>query len=143
MKQYTGTIVVNAKSVTRKEYYAFRRWELREGDNPEDVGYIVEYCDTEAQPELTGKANGYIAWAPKNVFEKSYKLTDNYMDRLQIELDELYTRMEKLGNFLSKPKPENLIEEEWRMLQEQLDTMDKYYNILTARITVAKTREQA
>lgn len=57
--------------MNRQDYNDFRGWELPEGENGSDEGFLVEYVDG-------GKANteefeGYVSWSPKEVFEKAYK----------------------------------------------------------------------
>lgn len=74
MNQYIGFKVINAKSMTRAEYNAFRGWSLPADENGDDEGYLVEYIDG-------GKANtseyaGYVSWSPKDVFERAYHSTD-------------------------------------------------------------------
>lgn len=73
MKKYIGTKIINAKPMTRGDYNNFRGWELPADEDGSDEGYLVEYTDG-------GKANtteyrGYVSWSPKDVFERSYKLT--------------------------------------------------------------------
>lgn len=75
---YIGTKIVRAKPMTRKEYNDFRGWVVPENENPNDDGYLVEYTDSAVQPELIGKAGGYVSWSPKDVFERSYH---KYCDR--------------------------------------------------------------
>lgn len=72
MRTYIGVKVVNAKPMNRQEYNDFRGWQVPENENPQDEGYLIEYQDSAVQPELAGKANGYVSWSPKEVFEKSY-----------------------------------------------------------------------
>lgn len=74
---YIGAKVVNAKPMNRKEYNDFRGWVVPENENPNDDGYLVEYTDSKVQPELEGKANGYVSWSPKDVFDKSYTIKAN------------------------------------------------------------------
>lgn len=70
-KLYEGTKRLHAQPMTRGEYNAYRGWQMPEGEDPADAGYLVEYQDG-------GKANdsrhaGYISWSPADVFERSYK----------------------------------------------------------------------
>lgn len=74
---YIGIKVVNAKSMNRKEYNDFRGWVVPENENPNDDGYLVEYTDSKVQPELEGKANGYVSWSLKDVFERTYAVAGN------------------------------------------------------------------
>lgn len=71
---YIGAKIVNAKPMTRKEYNDFRGWVVPENENPNDDGYLVEYSDSAVQPELIGKAEGYVSWSPKDVFNKAYTI---------------------------------------------------------------------
>lgn len=140
MKQYTGTKVINAKPMNRKEYSDLRGWLVPVDENANDDGYLVEYVDG-------GQANhpaykGYISWSPKDVFERAYKSSSTPTDRMQLELDQLHGRMDKLGGFISKQKPDFLTNEEWDLLHEQADIMAKYYNVLNTRLTIAKSKEQ-
>lgn len=76
-KTYIGAKVVLAKPMSRKEYNDFRGWVVPKNENPNDEGYIVEYTDSKVQPELEGKAIGYVSWSPKDVFERSYTVAGN------------------------------------------------------------------
>jgi hypothetical protein len=70
-KLYEGTKRLTAQPMTRGEYNGYRGWQVPEGEDPADAGYLVEYQDG-------GKANdsrhaGYISWSPADVFERTYK----------------------------------------------------------------------
>ncbi len=72
--RYVGTKYLMAWQMNRGDYNRYRGWEIPEGENPEDMGYLVEY-------EKGGEPNhpdhkGYISWSPKNVFEETYVKTD-------------------------------------------------------------------
>lgn len=62
------------------------------------------------------------------------------IERMQIELDELHERMDKLGAFISKPKPDFLDDNEWALLHEQAEHMASYYNVLNTRLAIAKNK---
>lgn len=71
MKQYIGTKIINAKPMTRGAYNALRGWPVPPDENPDYMGYLVEYIDG-------GKANhpdfaGYISWSPADVFTRAYR----------------------------------------------------------------------
>ena len=56
--------------MTRGIYNKYQGWETPENENPEDVGYLIEYLDG-------GKPNhpdheGYISWSPKDVFDRNH-----------------------------------------------------------------------
>ena len=79
--KYRGVKELYATELTRGEYNKYRGWETPENENPEDLGYLVEYIDG-------GKPNhpehrGYISWSPKDVFEKAYKRLPEYKGEQQ------------------------------------------------------------
>ena len=79
--KYRGVKELYATELTRGEYNKYRGWETPENENPEDLGYLVEYIDG-------GKPNhpehrGYISWSPKDVFEKVYKRLPEYKGEQQ------------------------------------------------------------
>lgn len=78
MKNYTGTKIVNAMSMSRLSYNALRKWTLPEGEDGSDEGYLIEYTDG-GTPNHADFA-GYISWSPKEQFEKVYK--ENIMHNL-------------------------------------------------------------
>lgn len=138
MKKYIGTKLINAKPMTRQEYNDLRGWAVPSDENPNDEGYLVEYVDG-------GKANhpdfeGYISWSPKDVFERAYRPSQTPIERMQIELDELHDKLDKLGAFIAKPKPDFLDDNEWALLHEQQKHMANYYNVLNTRLAIAKSK---
>lgn len=80
-------------------------------------------------------------WLPYGFWLKQTMPKATPIDRIQIELDELYKRMEKLGVFISKPKPDFLDDSEWLLLHLQADVMAKYYNVLNTRLTIAQSKQ--
>lgn len=72
MQHYICHKEVRATPMSRLEYNVLRGWEVPADENPEDLGYLVEYLDG-------GQGNhpdfkGYISWSPREVFEKGYTL---------------------------------------------------------------------
>lgn len=61
MKSYIGTKMIEAKPMDRGEYNKYRGWQIPEGENPADEGYLVRYQD------------GYESWSPKKQFEEAYR----------------------------------------------------------------------
>lgn len=61
MEKYIGTKMIEAKPMNRGEYNKYRGWNIPEGENPEDEGYLVKYQD------------GYESWSPKKQFEEAYR----------------------------------------------------------------------
>lgn len=138
MLSYIGIKQVKAKPMTRQDYNTLRGWEVPLDENPLDEGYLVEYADSEPNHK---DFSGYISWSPKETFEKYYKENGTPINRMQIELDDLHDRLDKLGSFLEKGKPNFLDENEWELLFEQQKHMTEYYNTLNTRLMIAKSKE--
>lgn len=132
MKTYTGTKVIRATPMTRIEYSALRGWPLPANESGSDAGYLVEYTDG-GKPNMPGFA-GYVSWSPADVFERSYKPSDTWLDRLRIERDELAEKLHKLEAYIETPEFGLLAEEDAALLIYQLNAMDGYLEILTVRI---------
>lgn len=73
MQKYIGTKLVLAAPMTRGDYNHYRGWTIPANEDPEDVGYLVEYLDG-GEPNHEDH-EGYISWSPANVFERSYHPT--------------------------------------------------------------------
>lgn len=131
MTTYTGTKTVKAVETTKKEYNDYRGWDVPEGEDPDEVIYLVEY---EADPE--SKLNhqdhkGYITMSPKHVFDKAYKSSGTYLERLIGETEDLKEKMEKLSFAIDNKKvPEDQID----ILTLQFSAMTSYYMILMQRL---------
>lgn len=65
----------------------------------------------------------------------------SYVKKIQLELDELYDKMNDLGVFIAKGKPNFLDDDEWELLKEQSEHMARYYNVLNIRLSIAKSKE--
>lgn len=138
MKKYIGTKLINAKPMTRQEYNDLRGWTVPSDENPNDEGYLVVNTSV-SERNVTG-FDGYVSWLPKLAFEEQYKPNDTPIDRMQIELDDLHDKMDKLGAFIAKPKPDFLDDNEWALLHEQQEHMANYYNVLNTRLAIAKSK---
>jgi len=69
--EYYGSKLIKACSMNRRDYNAYRGWELPADENGDDEGYLVEYVDS---PNSNHEAHeGYISWSPKDVFERAYR----------------------------------------------------------------------
>lgn len=69
-KTFNSKKQVKSVPMTRGIYNKYQGWETPENENPEDVGYLIEYLDG-------GKPNhpdheGYISWSPKDVFDRNH-----------------------------------------------------------------------
>jgi len=131
MTKYIGTKIVLATPMTKQEYCNYRGWDVPEDEDPSEIVYLVEY---EADP--LSKINhpdhkGYITMSPKHVFDKAYKVCETYVDRLQIEKDDLELKITKLHKALiDKAVPTKSID----VLVHQLDVMQTYLHILEGRL---------
>ncbi len=71
VQEYYGTKRIRAVAMTRQGYNALRGWNVPEDENPNDLGYLVEYVDG-GKPNVQG-FDGYISWSPAEQFEKAYQ----------------------------------------------------------------------
>ena len=128
MKQYTGTKTVKAMPMTMGE--AYERKLLEEGVRPSEcetdkAGYLVEYED------------GYQSWSPADVFDKAYKLSETFIDRLRIEYADVKERLDNLEEFF-KPGFDEVAKKigAWQaaLLTYQIFVMKTYVEVLDVRI---------
>lgn len=127
MIQYTGTKTVKAEPMelgmfvnkVRNPYGA--DIEKHSEDEP---GYLVEYED------------GYQSWSPKAVFEKTYRSSETFIDRMMSERQELRHKVVKLENFVyyGGSKFLDLSDIERNLLRGQLAAMRAYCDILSERL---------
>lgn len=131
MKKFIGTKEVEAGPMTMGE--AYRRSLLQNGEmlnetNKDAPGYYIKY------------ENGYESWSPKDVFDKVYKCSESFLDRLCIERDNLADKLGKLYTFISSPKFEDTIKDrqQRKLLLKQGNCMANYLNVLNQRIDLLK-----
>lgn len=128
MKQYTGTKTVKAMPMTMGE--AYERKLLKDGVRPSEcetdkAGYLVEY------------EGGYQSWSPAYVFEKAYKPSETFVNRMLLELEDLEKRMYKCDNFLSSDEFSALDALSRALLTVQRGLMGQYYLVLADRFRTA------
>ncbi len=136
MKQYTGTKTVKAMPMTMGEAYEHKL--LKEGVRPSEcetdkAGYLVEY------------EGGYQSWSPAEPFEKAYKPSETFLDRLYIERDELNERFSALDSFLNKGYSyviDKVGALQASLLISQHMCMSGYLNILNSRILDIEATKQ-
>ena len=129
MKLYTGTKTVKAMPMTMGE--AYERKLLKEGVRPSEcetdkAGYLVEY------------EGGYQSWSPAEPFEKAYKLSETFLDRLCIEYTELMERAEKCNDFLASNKVKELDMTSQALLSVQSELMYQYSSVLGDRMSIVR-----
>ena len=131
MVSFTCKKTVRAVPMNRKDYHDLRGWSVPSDENPDDEGYLVEY-EPDRHSNVEG-FDGYISWYPKDIFEKGYKLSETFTDRLKIEMEDLEEKCQKLEDFLSSSKSESLEEIHKNLLRIQLSAMVAYYGTVRTR----------
>lgn len=128
MVSYACSKTVKASPMSKLEYAKLMRNPEPYEDEP---GYIVMYED------------GYISWSPKEVFEKGYRLSETFTDRLKIEMDDLEEKSEKLEDFLTSSKSEGLDQMQRNLLGVQLSAMIAHYGTVRTRYELlTQSKEQ-
>ena len=133
MIAFAGASLVHAATMTRQEYNDYRGWQLPEGENGNDVGYIIE---DRAGKKNNEELDGFVQWLPKDEFLRKFSPAETPQDRVRLEQRELYTKLDALENFLDKGQPSFINDEQWALLQEQQKHMDAYNDVLVKRITL-------
>lgn len=129
MKQYTGTKTVKAIPMTMGE--AYERKLLKEGVRPSE-------CETDKAGYLVECEGGYQSWSPAEPFEKAYKLSETFIDRLCIEYSELMERAEKCNDFLASDKVKELGRTSQALLSVQSGLMYQYSFVLGDRMAIVR-----
>lgn len=129
MKQYTGTKTVKAEPMN--ELVAEEKGYARKNEDNHEwrEGYHVQYTNPDGSI--------YDSWSPKLVFEKAYKPSETFLDRLCIEFVELSERLEKCNIFLTSDKVKALDRLSQALLSVQSRLMNQYSCVLEDRITIA------
>lgn len=92
LKLYIGSKMVKAEPMA-KSAAVTKGWARPSLEGNEDVpGYHVQYTNPDGST--------YDSWSPKEVFEKSYQIAEDFKDRLIIEANELEVRFKKLNDFM-------------------------------------------
>lgn len=124
MKKYIGTKEVNATPAWRVDGVVYPKDGVVPRVMNREDGYKVIYED------------GYESWSPKDVFEKAYRPADTFLDRLHLEMRDLYKKMNKLTPFMESGKIDKVITDKYQnlLLRLQHKIMSSYINILECRI---------
>lgn len=135
MKKYTGTKTVQAEPMVLGEYinncmsdHIYNPYTTNGSEQHllSDPGYHVVHED------------GQTLWSSAKVFEKVYKPIETFIERLEIECNELYDKFNKLQNFINSDAFEKLDNENRNLLNYQECIMAEYYSILCKRLELAK-----
>ncbi|MDM1734525.1 hypothetical protein HX116_12030 [Acinetobacter towneri] len=135
MTVFAGASLVHAATMTRQEYNDYRGWQLPEGENGNDVGYIIE---DRAGKKNTEELDGFVQWLPKDEFLRKFSPAETPQDRVRLEQRELYTKLDALENFLDKGQPSFINDEQWEQLNFQSKAMHTYNQILLNRLELFK-----
>ena len=128
MKKYIGTKEVEAMPMTLGELINKSGRNPYENDGKmhgnNEKGYLVKYKD------------GYESWSPAEPFEEAYKCADTFLDRLHIEMRDLYEKMDKLSPFIESGKIDEIVTDKYQnyLLRLQHRIMSRYINVLECRI---------
>lgn len=128
MKKYIGTKEVEAMPMTLGEAY---EKNLLQADGIEP---------TEAEKSKAGyrvkDEYGCESWSPAEPFKEAYKCADTFLDRLHIEMRDLYEKMDKLSPFIESGKIDEVVTDKYQnyLLRLQHRIMSRYINVLECRI---------
>lgn len=132
LKKYIGTKEVMAAPMD--EATAVTKGFARKNEDNHEwrSGYHVQYTNPDGST--------YDSWSPKEVFEKSYQVAEDFKDRLIIELKELKERSNKLNAFLTGYGYDKIVKEcgpaQTALMISQCHAMRHYYSILQTRINL-------
>ena len=130
LKKYIGTKEVMAAPMD--EVTAVTKGFARKNEDNHEwrSGYHVQYTNPDGST--------YDSWSPKDVFEKSYQVAEDFKDRLIIEFKELKERFNKLDAFLDEKDYDKVVEicgpAQTALMFSQYHAMRHYHDILKTRI---------
>lgn len=130
MIKYIGKKEVQAEPMNELQAVELGYARANEDNHEWRGGYHVVY------------EGGYHSWSPKDVFEKAYKCSETFLDRLYIEAEELAEKQAKLNDFLDSEKFKELSWEDQKLLEAQFGAMLTYLTILQVRIKKAEDFEK-
>lgn len=130
MKTYIGTKQVKAEPMN--ELTAVEKGYARKNEDNHEwrEGYHVQYTNPDGST--------YDSWSPKQLFEQAYKCADSFLDRLQIERDELKERYDKLSNLENVDTVKECGSRHAWILSLQHTSMGMYLDHLETRIKLLK-----
>ena len=137
LKQYIGTKTVKAEPMVKSAAVA-KGWARASEGNTDTPGYHVQYTNPDGST--------YDSWSPKDVFEKSYQMAEDFKDRLEIEFKELRIRLLKLHKFIQDNGFANIAKkigpEQGALLLSQYHGMSLYFDALKARIEILNSESE-
>lgn len=116
LKLYIGTKMVKAESMV-KSAAVTKGWARPSLEGNEDVpGYHVQYTNPDGST--------YDSWSPKDVFEQSYQIVENFKDRLftaKLRLYMLIAEAETMLNSGFKFLKASHVLQELRIIKQELE----------------------
>lgn len=135
MKQFTGTKTVKACPMTlgEAEKVLNRHIDISSVENRDlTPGYLVEYG---------ADGDDYRSWSPQDVFERAYRPSDTFLERMLIEKQQVSTRYLRGREFTFSQQFLQIDSHQQILLRKQLDAMEQYLYILSKRIEIAQNTE--
>lgn len=120
------------KYVSKNIYCMAEAMKLK--DVPDGVLPFNIDCDEEMDGYLVTNHYGEVTWTPKSFFEENFTLSDSFIDRMQLELNELDKRIGKLEKFIESDSFMSLEVTDRNLLNEQLQAMHNYLGALSCRM---------
>lgn len=116
LKLYIGTKMVQAEPMA-KSAAVTKGWARPSSEGNEDVpGYHVQYTNPDGST--------YDSWSPKDVFEQSYQIVENFKDRLftaKLRLSMLIAEAEIMLNSGFKFLNASNVLQELRTIKQELE----------------------
>ena len=116
LKLYIGTKMVQAEPMVKSAAVA-KGWARPSSEGNEDVpGYHVQYTNPDGST--------YDSWSPKDVFEQSYQIVENFKDRLftaKLRLSMLIAEAEIMLNSGFKLLRASYVLQELRTIKQELE----------------------
>ena len=116
LKPYIGTKMVMAEQMAKSAAVA-KGWARPSSEGNEDVpGYHVQYTNPDGST--------YDSWSPKDVFEQSYQIVENFKDRLftaKLRLSMLIAEAEMMLNSGFKLLRASHVLQELRTIKQELE----------------------
>lgn len=116
LKPYIGTKMVMAEQMAKSAAVA-KGWARPSSEGNEDVpGYHVQYTNPDGST--------YDSWSPKDVFEQSYQIVENFKDRLftaKLRLSMLIAEAEIMLNSGFKLLRASYVLQELRTIKQELE----------------------
>lgn len=135
---FVGQKAVHAVPMFRGPYNELRGWAIPKDEDPDELGYLVEYVDG-GKPNVEG-FTGYVSWSPKDVFDAAYgegvtiKKT-THVERMIKELETVSENVGKLSDFIAgNPIFLSLVQAEQEDMTFQLRAMINYQFHLSKRV---------